>query len=382
MCLCSGWFPLLFSQLGLSTLPSINVDVHLHPSPSCLHKNPSLHLAFHPLSVCVCAGLRPNRLDNRRRACEKLWWHERERQKMQPFFPVITDRIRCTFWREPICNHIGHRWQDTVPRTWFPQIENCLGRLVLKPPFCKVYLSMYIYIYVYIYRWVSFSCCLFLELAWHYQLWAQPPTPEGMGGKGKGKKGGGLLACRLFQWATGFNSWYPVPRLLLEHFSWVSPDVRWRWDRTTTAPMDEERGQERPGRGGSKIKMARNTNVDGGFKVVRLWGVHCHVWLLELSDKSNDVLLFVPSFPADADCWQVEGKVVVAKEVVVVAAWGWPWECPAWAWECLEWVWGWECLEWVWAWACLEACLQEAAVCGESVMRIWTCSANLTCCLS
>lgn len=62
MCLCSGWFPLLFSQLGLSTLPSINVDVHLHPSPSCLHKNPSLHLAFHPLSVCVCAGLRPNRL--------------------------------------------------------------------------------------------------------------------------------------------------------------------------------------------------------------------------------------------------------------------------------------------------------------------------------
>ena len=303
---------------------------------------------------------------------------------MQPFFPVITDRIRCTFWREPICNHIGHRWQDTVPRTWFPQIENCLGRLVLKPPFCKVYLSMYIYIYVYIYRWVSFSCCLFLELAWHYQLWAQPPTPEGMGGKGKGKKGGGLLACRLFQWATGFNSWYPVPRLLLEHFSWVSPDVRWRWDRTTTVPMDEERGQERPGRGGSKIKMARNTNVDGGFKVVRLWGVHCHVWLLELSDKSNDVLLFVPSFPADADCWQVEGKVVVAKEVVVVAAWGWAWECPAWAWawECLEWVWGWECLEWVWAWACLEACLQEAAVCGESVMRIWTCSANLTCCLS
>ena len=124
----------------------------------------------------------------------------------------------------------------------------------MKPPFCKVYLSMYIYIYICIYIYID----EFLSLAafsWNLlgiPAWAQPPTPEGMGGKGKGKKGGGLLACRLFQWATGFNSWYPVPRLLLEHFSWVSPDVRWRWDRTTTAPWMKKGGKKGLAGGGQR----------------------------------------------------------------------------------------------------------------------------------
>ena len=109
--------------------------------------------------------------------------------------------------------------------------------------------------------------------------------------------------------------------------------------------------------------------LDGGFRVVKC-PLQC---LPEFDDKSNDALLFVLYFPAGADCWQVEGKVVVAKEVVVAvaAAWDWGWECPAWAWgwECPAWAWGWECLAWVWAWACTEACLQEAAVCRESLFQ-------------
>ena len=92
----------LFSRLGLSNrtfYPSMDVDVHLHPS-FYLHRVPSmpLHVAIYHLALRVCAGLRLNRLPiagGLARSFDDV--NASLKRCSQPFVPLISDRIRCTF---------------------------------------------------------------------------------------------------------------------------------------------------------------------------------------------------------------------------------------------------------------------------------------------